>query len=142
MPSVTQKNPAKRVLTEAAHTRTNLQDSPRSAKKLKLDDATTTNGRPTKVVNGGFNSSQAKSSFETDVLEKFSQDMSTLKENNTERDQPWERPGLDNFNPTKDNICFQQIEAEEGAIHGGKPAIKLFGVTEVNTACIIDEYFN
>jgi len=131
MPSATSKTPAKRALAETSNARTNLQNSPHSAKKAKLDNGSALNGRPTKVANGGLNSSQLKSSFETEVLEKLSQDMTELQSKNNEREQPWERPSLDDFDHKKDNICFQQIDAEEGVLYGGKPTVKLFGVTEV-----------
>lgn len=65
------------------------------------------------------------------MLEKLTQDISGLKQNNSEKDQQWDRPGLGDFDEEKDNLCFQQIEAEEGTLHGGKTTIKLFGVTEV-----------
>lgn len=57
--------------------------------------------------------------------------MSGLKKNNSEKDQQWDRPSLSDFNAQTDNLCFQQIEAEEGTLHGGKATVKLFGVTEV-----------
>ncbi|KAF2865478.1 DNA polymerase family B-domain-containing protein [Massariosphaeria phaeospora] len=122
----------KRVLAEATSTRTNVQTSPRSAKKLKLDHGATRNGRPpVKVVNGSFNSSQPKSRFEEDVLEKLTQDMGTLKENNAEKDQQWHRPPVDpDFNEVSHKLCFQQIDIEEGVLNGGKATVKLFGVTE------------
>ena len=62
----------------------------------------------------------------------MTQDMNSLKKNNSEKDQEWTRPSLGDFNPQTDNLCFQQIEAEEGTLHGGnKATVKLFGVTEV-----------
>lgn len=82
---------------------------------------------------GKLGSSQPrKSQFEEEVLEKLTQDISGLKENNSEKDQQWERPRLENFEPSRDSICFQQIEAEEGTLHGGRATIKLFGATEVS----------
>lgn len=75
-------------------------------------------------------SSQPKSAFESEVLEKLSQDISDRKQNNSEKDQSWERPPVVNFDPKRDNLTFQQIEAEEGTLHGGKATVKLFGVTE------------
>lgn len=79
-----------------------------------------------------FGSSQAqqKSQFE-EVLEKLTQDISGLKEKNSEKDQQWERPPLEDFNEMRDDICFQQIDAEEGTLQGGKTTVRLFGVTEV-----------
>ncbi|KAI0138389.1 DNA polymerase family B-domain-containing protein [Pestalotiopsis sp. NC0098] len=77
-----------------------------------------------------FGSSQPKSAFESEVLEKLSQDISDRKQNNSEKDQSWERPPVVDFDPKRDNLTFQQIEAEEGTLHGGKATVKLFGVTE------------
>lgn len=76
-------------------------------------------------------SSQPKSQFETEVLEKMTQDISDLKRNNAEKDQQWERPSLADFNERLDELCFQQIEIEEGTLHGGKVTLKMFGVSEV-----------
>lgn len=75
-------------------------------------------------------SSQPKSAFESEVLEKLSQDISDAKKNNTEKDQAWERPPVVDFSPQKNSLCFQSIEAEEGTLHGGSATVKLFGVTE------------
>lgn len=79
------------------------------------------------------------SHFESEVLEKMTQDMAGLKKNNSEKDQAWARPSLADFDPKKDNLCFQQIECEEGTFgDGGKACVKLFGVTEVSLgACQI-----
>lgn len=126
------RTPAKRALAEASNNRANVQASPRSAKKLKLDNGKGRTGPPIKTVNGSFNSSQpAPSQFE-ETLEKMTQDLETLKESNTEKDQQWRRPALsDDFNEMTQNLIFQQIEAEEGALNGGRATVKLFGVTEV-----------
>jgi DNA polymerase delta subunit 1 len=59
-------------------------------------------------------------------------DMAGLKKNNSEKDQAWARPGLGDFNADTDSICFQQIEVEEGTLHGGKATVKLFGLTEAS----------
>jgi DNA polymerase delta subunit 1 len=136
MPGVT-KAPMKRGLAEANNTRANVQASPRSAKKLKLENGAATVGigrAPAKVANGSFNSSQpAKSRFEEEVLEKMSQDIETLKYKNAEKDQQWHRPNLpENFRETTHSLIFQQIEAEEGVLNGGRATVKLFGVTEVS----------
>lgn len=133
MPGVT-KTPMKRVLGDASSTRQNVQASPRSAKKMKLDNGATANGRaPVKIANGSFNaSSQQKSRFEEEVLEKMTQDIEELKQTNAERDQHWKRPPLpDNFNEMTHKVLMQQIDAEEGVLNGGKGTVKLFGVTEV-----------
>ena len=134
MPGAVHKTPMKRVLAEATNTRANVQASPRSAKKLKLDNATGTNGRaPLKNINGSFNSSHPKSQFEEEVLEKMTQDIETLRHTNAEKDQQWSRPPLPaDFDETTHNLTFQQIEAEEGALNGGKATVKLFGVTKVS----------
>jgi DNA polymerase delta subunit 1 len=62
----------------------------------------------------------------------MTQDINGLRENNSERDQQWDRPPLGDFDETKQNICFQQIDAEEGSMMGGNMAVRLFGVTEVS----------
>ena len=129
--------PQKRVLgdsTKAHRNANNTLPSPSAAKRRKLDIGSS----PTKLklsqksVNGKLGSSQPKSQFEEEVLEKLTQDVGGLKKKNAEKDQQWERPGLDDFDENKDSLCFQQIEVEEGTLHGGRPAIKLFGVTEVS----------
>lgn len=83
--------------------------------------------------------SSQPSKFESEVLEKLTQDMSGLRKNNLEKDQQWDRPPLGDFDAQVDPICFQQIEAEEGALHGGKATVKLFGVTEVGSAAWLSE---
>ncbi len=132
--------PQKRVLGDATNTnpRGTVQ-SPPGMKKRKIDaepaaaavkpSPRTQNGAAQRKVGGS--SQPQKSQFEEEVLEKLTQDISGLKENNSEKDQQWERPPLGEFDPTKQNICFQQIDAEEGTANGGKAAIRLFGVTEV-----------
>jgi len=105
-----------------------LQDITSSpSKKRKL------NGAPNNSFKGA-GSSQPKSQFEEEVLEKLTQDMNGLKRKNAEKDQHWARPSLDGiFDEKTDNLCFQQIDVEEGTLHGGKTTIKLFGVTQVIT---------
>lgn len=125
------RTPAKRALAEASNNRANVQASPRSAKKIKLDNGKVKKGPP-KIINGSFNSSQAAPSQFEETLEKMTQDMETLKESNTEKDQQWRRPALSqDFNEMTQSLVFQQIEAEEGALNGGRATVKLFGVTEV-----------
>lgn len=125
----------KRVLTDATNTH-NVLKSPPSAKKRKL------NGNGPNVsfhssqpgpngVRSKLGSSQPKSHFETEVLEKMTQDITGLRENNSEKDQQWDRPSLDDFDAQRDPLQFQQIEIEEGTLHGGKVTLKLFGVSEV-----------
>ena len=60
----------------------------------------------------------------------MSQDISDLKQTNSEKDQVWARPPVVNFDPQRDSLTFQQIEAEEGTLYGGRTTVKLFGVTE------------
>lgn len=61
----------------------------------------------------------------------MTQDIAGLKENNSEKSQSWARPQLKALDPKTENLIFQQIEVEEGTL-SGQPAVKLFGVTEVN----------
>lgn len=132
MPGTVQRAPAKRALTEASNNRANVQASPRSAKKLKVENGNTRRGPPIKNVNGSFNSSQVGPSQFEETLEKMTQDIEMLKEKNTEKDQQWSRPPLPaDFSEMTQNLTFQQIEAEEGVLSGGKTTVKLFGVTEV-----------
>ena len=127
--------PKKRVLADTTNTH-NVLKSPPSAKKRKLN-GNLPNGSFHSSQNGPngvhskMGSSQTKSQFETEVLEKMTQDISDLKRNNAEKDQQWERPSLDDFNERSDELCFQQIEIEEGTLHGGKVTLKMFGVSEV-----------
>jgi len=116
------KAPAKRVLQDAPTSRQNVQQiSP--SKRRKLNGA--------RDFKKPGQNSQPKSQFEEEVLEKLTQDINGLKQSNSEKDQQWARPSLGNFNEKTDSLCFQQIEAEEGTLHGGKTCVKLFGVTEV-----------
>lgn len=129
MPAATVATPMKRVLTETTSTRRNIAASPQAAKKRKL------NGTPLKAPSKGSNanivgSSQPKSQFE-ETLEKMGEDMQDLKHANAEKAQPWARPSLDDFDPKTDDLCFQQIDAEEGTLHGGRATVKLYGVTQV-----------
>jgi DNA polymerase delta subunit 1 len=132
MPGTVTRTPAKRALVDATNNRANVLPSPRSAKKLKLDNGRGKTGPPVKMANSSFNSSQqAPSQFE-ETLEKMTQDIETLKESNTEKDQQWRRPPLPaDFNELTQKLVFQQIEAEEGVLNGGRTTVKLFGVTEV-----------
>jgi DNA polymerase delta subunit 1 len=138
--TTTVAKPQKRVLidtTNTAHIK-----SPPSAKKRKLNGS---------APNGHFSSSQAgpngfrnkmgssqpKSHFETEVLEKMTQDISDLKHNNQEKDQQWDRPPLNDFDEKRDSLCFQQIEIEEGTLHGGKMTLKMFGVSETGHSILL-----
>ena len=133
MPAAVLK-PQKRVLGDSRNQNANTLPSPSAAKKRKLDSSPTTNFKaPPSAANGKVGSSQPKSQFEEEVLEKLTQDIHGLKNKNSERDQQWERPSLDDFDEKTDSLCFQQIEAEEGTLHGGRIAVKLFGVTDVGS---------
>jgi DNA polymerase delta subunit 1 len=119
---------SKRVLVDAPLSRQTIQtDSPLKRRKLNG------NSKNFKTP-GGPGSSQVKSQFEEEVLEKLTQDLDDLKQHNAEKDQQWARPSLDDFDETRDSLCFQQIDVEEGTLHGGKTCVKLFGVTEVSHA--------
>jgi DNA polymerase delta subunit 1 len=127
--------PLKRVLADSTNTAQNIANSPVSAtKKRKLDITTPTAKafrKPAGPHSSAPGSSQPKSHFETEVLEKLSQNLDGLRKKNQEKDQQWPRPSLDDFRPDSDNLVFQQIEAEEGSLMGGKTTVRLFGVTEV-----------
>jgi DNA polymerase delta subunit 1 len=136
MPGIVNSD-AKRVLVDSSKAVQNGVTvlSPQTAKKRRLNNdgpsfsssqATGPNGAKAK-----YGSSQPKSQFESEVLEKMTQDIHGLKQTNAEKDQQWKRPALDDFDAKRDSLCFQQIECEEGTLHGGKVTIKLFGVTEV-----------
>jgi DNA polymerase delta subunit 1 len=125
--------PQKRVLTDAS-SRRNIPSTPSGTKRRRLEPLTSS---PASRLNSSqpgpgskLGSSQPKSAFESEVLEKLSQDISELKQTNSEKDQAWERPPVVNFDPNRDSLIFQQIEAEEGFLNDAKPTIKLFGVTE------------
>ncbi len=128
--------PQKRVLADSTKAHRNVNPtlpSPKSAKRRKLDGGLSPSKLKPKpyAVKDKLGSSQPKSQFEEEVLEKLTQDVNGLKQKNSEKDQQWTRPPLDDFDETKDNLCFQQIDVEEGTLHGGRTALKLFGVTEV-----------
>ena len=110
MPGTVTKASAKRALAETSNTRTNLQTSPRSAKKVKVQDGKDKNRAPAKIAHDSFNSSQAGPSQFEETLEKMTQDMEALKKDNTEKDQQWRRPLLpDDFSETTNNLVFQQM---------------------------------
>ncbi|KAL5611613.1 hypothetical protein BROUX41_000803 [Berkeleyomyces rouxiae] len=90
-------------------------------------------------------SSQPKSEWEND-LEKLSQDISELKQNNTEKDQAWNRAPVPPFDVSVDKLCFQSIEAEEGVLlqsdstgagDSMQATVKLFGVTENGNSVLL-----
>ncbi|CAI7648779.1 unnamed protein product [Penicillium pancosmium] len=135
--------PQKRVLGDAtngngAH---NGFVSPAALKKRKIENETCSHLKapPMGTQRKGFGSTQPqKSQFEEEVLEKLTQDMGELKQNNAEKDQQWERPPLGEFDPATENICFQQIDAEEGRMFGDKIAVRLFGVTEAGQSVLLN----
>lgn len=136
MPAVVlQHAPQAHVLADSTKSRQNVMQTPASGTKRRHDGSPVTanfQAPPKKYTNGKhFGSSQPKSQFEEQVLEKLTQDINGLKQKNSEKDQQWERPALEDFNEKTQNLCFQQIDAEEGTLHGGKTTIKLFGATEV-----------
>ncbi|KAI5918903.1 DNA polymerase delta catalytic subunit [Camillea tinctor] len=124
--------PQKRVLADAS-SRRNAPSTPSAIKRRRVEPLTSSPASRLNSSQRGPNNklgaSQTKSTFETD-LEKLSQDISDLKKTNSEKDQNWERPPVVDFDPQRDSLIFQQIEAEEGTLHGGKATVKLFGVTE------------
>jgi DNA polymerase delta subunit 1 len=131
----TPMKPQKRILGDATMTSGNILPSTLSKKrKLETDEASALQKVAPKrngAKSFGSSQAQAKSSFEED-LEKLTQDIHGLKENNFEKDQQWERPPLEGFDAAKDNLCFQQIDAEEGTFSGAA-TVKLFGVTQAST---------
>lgn len=136
--------PQKRVFGEASSTRRNIAATPTAfSKKRRLDPVPSAS--PAARFNSSQNdpkgklaSSQQKSTFESEVLERMSQDISDLKQSNSEKDQAWNRPPVpSDFDPDRDNLCFQSIEAEEGTLAGGRTAVKLFGVTDHGNSVLL-----
>lgn len=127
------KLPQKRVLGDSTNSHQNIPSTPPSTKKRKVEPPSSAL-RPFPSSQNDprskLSSSQPKSVFESDVLEKLSQDASDLRHHNAEKDQVWDRPKLGDFSAARDTLCFQAIEAEEGTLPGGKPTVRLFGVTE------------
>src|SRR5262245_32528885 len=108
--------PQKRVLADASNRR-NIPSTPSATNRPRLQPL---HSSPASRLNSSqqgpgskLGSSQPKSAFESDVLEKLSQDISELKQTNSEKDQTWERPPVVDFDPNRDSLTFQQIEAEE-----------------------------
>lgn len=132
--------PQKRVLGDSK-SRQNIPSTPSSTKKRKTGDFNSSPAAarlPSSSQHGKLpGSSQPKSAFESEVLEKLSQDISSAKQNNTEKDQAWDRPPVEDFQPARDNLTFQSIDAEEGTLHGGKATVKLFGVTEQGNSVLL-----
>ncbi|KAJ2975259.1 hypothetical protein NQ176_g5615 [Zarea fungicola] len=133
--------PQKRVLGESRAGSNMPPTTPSSAKKRKTDIFSSSpaafSGSQKDPRSRLLGSSQPKSVFESEVLEKLSQDISDLKRNNTEKDQAWERPPVENLDITRDSLCFQSIDAEEGTLHGGRTTVKLFGVTELGNSVML-----
>ncbi|CAI6100323.1 hypothetical protein V2G26_008336 [Clonostachys chloroleuca] len=132
--------PQKRVLGESRNHQ-NVPSTPSSVKKRKTEPFTSSPAaRFTSSQNNNhlkLGSSQPKSVFESEVLEKLSQDISSLKQSNAEKDQSWERPPVEDFVPERDSLCFQSIEAEEGTLHGGRATVKLFGVNDKGNSVML-----
>lgn len=132
--------PPQHVLADSTNTRRNFVPALNSGKKRRHDGSPVTTLAPTRRLNGSApGSSQPKSQFEAEVLEKLTQNIGGLKNKNAEKDQQWERPPLDDFDERTQNLCFQQIEAEEGTLHGGKTTVKLFGTTEVSPNLLLHQ---
>lgn len=135
--------PQKRVFGEASSARRNINATPVSSKKRRLDEVPSSSPAARFVSSqsdgrGKLASSQQKSTFESEVLERMSQDISDLKQSNAEKDQIWDRPPVPReFDAHKDNLCFQAIEAEEGTIAGGHATVKLFGVTDHGNSVLL-----
>lgn len=124
--------PSPSVLKDAPTSKRNTLNASTKRRHDGTPVATSLVAPPKKYFNGkNLGSSQPKSHFEEEVLEKLTQDISGLKKKNSEKDQQWDRPDLSDFDEKRDNLIFQQIEAEEGTLHGGKTTVKLFGCTEV-----------
>ena len=134
--------PQKRVLGDSG-TRQNIPSTPSSAKKRRTElfssspAAARLPSSSQAESRGRLPSTQTKSVFESEVLEKLSQDMSDARRNNTEKDQAWDRPPVVEFVPKRDSLSFQAIETEEGTLHGGKATIKLFGVNEYGNSVLL-----
>jgi DNA polymerase delta subunit 1 len=132
--------PQKRVLGDATNRR-NIPSTPSETKKRRLEPLSSSPAAPFRSSQSGpgskLSSTQPKSTIESEVLEKLSQDISDLKQTNSEKDQAWERPPVVDFHPQHDSLIFQQIEAEEGTLHGGKTTVKLFGVTEKGNSVML-----
>ncbi|CAG8952705.1 hypothetical protein HYFRA_00008949 [Hymenoscyphus fraxineus] len=128
--------PRKRFLSEASSNA--RPNTPSPGKKRKLQSIAEPANRFKSSQNGpkGKLGSSQPSHFESEVLEKMTQDMAGLRKNNSEKDQQWARPSLAGFNPQTDNLVFQQIEVEDGQIHG-KQVVKLFGVTETGHSVML-----
>ena len=129
--------PSKRVLQDTTSSRRNQQASPAKKRKLEGSSPVKFKKPAPKGQNGNVGSSQRKSQFEEEVLEKLTQDIDALKQKNSEKDQHWARPSLDDFNEKTDTLTFQQIDAEEGTLQGGKTTVKLFGVTETGHSVLL-----
>lgn len=119
-------------LADTTNTRKNLS-TPSAGKKRRYDGSPVSAQTSRQLKKNGtqLGSSQPKSQFEEEVLEKLTQDISGLKQHNAEKDQQWARPSLEYFNEDTNSICFQQIDSEQGTLPGGKVTVKFYGATEV-----------
>lgn len=135
------KLPQKRVLADSTNSRQNIPSTPPSTKKRRFEPPSSSAPRlfPSSQNDprAKLSSSQPKSVFESDVLEKLSQDAEGLKHNNAEKDQMWDRPALSSFDSERDTLCFQAIEAEEGTLPGNRPTVRLYGVTEAGNSVML-----
>ena len=134
--------PQKRMFGDASSSRRNINTSPSSSKKRRLEALPSSSAThlpsSQNAGRGKLASSQPKSAFESEVLEKMSQDISGLKQNNSEKDQSWDRPPVpEGFGPSTHKLCFQAIEAEEGTLAGGQATVKLFGVTDDGNSVLL-----
>ncbi|KAL9067126.1 MAG: hypothetical protein Q9161_007118 [Pseudevernia consocians] len=133
--------PPKKALADSTKAHRNVNPtilSPKTAKRRKIEVGSSPSKKLKLSQNSLKNgSSQPKSQFEEEYLEKLTQDISGLKQQNSEKDQQWDRPSLDDFDEERDSLCFQQIEAEEGTLHGGRTTVKLFGVTETGHSVLL-----
>ena len=125
-------------LADSTNTRKALS-TPSAGKKRRHDGSPVSVQTPRQFKKSGphLGSSQPKSQFEEEVLEKLTQDISSLKKNNAEKDQQWARPRLEDFNEHTDSICFQQVDAEEGTLRGGEATVRFYGTTEVIEYCLV-----
>lgn len=137
MPAAVVQPQAKTALADSTNIRGNaIQQQPSGVKRRHDGSAVKSSPYSAGTKTPHTLSSQNKSHFEEEVLEKLTQDINGLKRSNAEKDQQWKRPPLEHFDPQSDNLCFQQIEAEEGTLRGGKTTVKLFGTTEVRIRLI------
>ncbi|OAQ61381.1 DNA polymerase delta catalytic subunit [Purpureocillium lilacinum] len=131
----TTRRPRNLVLTEPRSNANSLcEETPSKKRKIAVAPAL---ARSRDDSRPGLYSTQTKSGFESDILEKFGHDILKLKRNCNEKGQSWDRPPVRALVPECDSLCFQAIEAEEGTLHGGLPTVKLFGVNERGNSVLL-----